>query len=124
MNGGEPGVLHGNRTYLLQTEDGQITDAHSISAGLDYPGIGPEHAWLHDLKRVEYVPISDDEALDAFELLTRLEGIIPALESAHAVAPPCARAETAARPSDGRQSLRPRRQGSRDRGASARGNRA
>jgi tryptophan synthase beta chain len=86
LNGGAPGVLHGNRTYLLQTEDGQIIDAHSISAGLDYPGIGPEHSWLHDLKRVEYVPISDDEALDAFQRLTRLEGIIPALESAHAIA--------------------------------------
>ncbi len=86
LNGGAPGVLHGNRTYLLQSDDGQIRDAHSISAGLDYPGVGPEHAWLHDLKRVEYVPISDDEALDAFRLLTRLEGIIPALESAHAIA--------------------------------------
>ena len=92
LNGGSPGVLHGNRTYLLQTEDGQIVDAHSISAGLDYPGIGPEHAWLHDLKRVEYVAITDDEALDAFESLTRLEGIIPALESAHAVAAAMARA--------------------------------
>jgi tryptophan synthase beta chain len=86
LNGGTPGVLHGNRTYLLQTDDGQIIDAHSISAGLDYPGIGPEHAWLFDRKRVEYVPIGDDEALDAFHLLTRLEGIIPALESAHAIA--------------------------------------
>ena len=86
INGGAPGVLHGNRTYLLQDEDGQIMDTHSISAGLDYPGIGPEHAWLHDVKRIEYVPIRDDEALEAFQLLTRLEGIIPALESAHAVA--------------------------------------
>jgi len=86
LNGGAPGVLHGNRTYLLQTEDGQIVDAHSISAGLDYPGIGPEHAWLHDRGRVEYVPVTDAEALDAFRMLTRLEGIIPALESAHAVA--------------------------------------
>ncbi len=86
LNGGAPGVLHGNRTYLLQTDDGQILDAHSISAGLDYPGIGPEHAWLHDLRRIEYVPVSDREALDAFRLLTRLEGIIPALESAHAIA--------------------------------------
>jgi tryptophan synthase beta chain len=86
LNGGAPGVLHGNRTYLLQTDDGQIIDAHSISAGLDYPGIGPEHAWLFDRKRVEYVGITDDEALDAFGLLTRLEGIIPALESAHALA--------------------------------------
>jgi len=86
LNGGAPGVLHGNRTYLLQTEDGQIIDAHSISAGLDYPGIGPEHAWLHDSKRVDYVAITDAEALEAFALLTRLEGIIPALESAHALA--------------------------------------
>jgi tryptophan synthase beta chain len=86
LNGGAPGVLHGNRTFLLQTDDGQIIDAHSISAGLDYPGIGPEHAWLFDRKRVAYVAITDDEALDAFALLTRLEGIIPALESAHALA--------------------------------------
>jgi tryptophan synthase beta chain len=86
LNGGTPGVLHGNRTYLLQTDDGQIIDAHSISAGLDYPGIGPEHAYLFDNKRVDYVAISDDEAVEAFHLLTRLEGIIPALESAHAIA--------------------------------------
>lgn len=86
MAGGAPGVLHGNRTYLLQDADGQITDAHSISAGLDYPGVGPEHAWLHEIKRVEYVPISDDEALEAFHHCCRLEGIIPALESAHALA--------------------------------------
>src|SRR4051812_45915503 len=86
LNGGQPGVLHGNRTYLLQNEDGQITDAHSISAGLDYPGIGPEHAWLHDLGRVEYVSITDREALDAFQLCSRQEGIIPALEPAHALA--------------------------------------
>jgi len=86
LNGGVPGVLHGNRTFLLQDEDGQITDAHSISAGLDYPGVGPEHAWLHEIKRVEYVPISDDEALEAFHQCCRLEGIIPALESAHALA--------------------------------------
>src|SRR5574338_599266 len=84
---GRPGVLHGNRTYLLQNEDGQINDAHSISAGLDYPGIGPEHAWLHDLGRVEYVSITDREALDAFQLCSRQEGIIPALEPAHALAP-------------------------------------
>ncbi|MFZ5932423.1 MAG: tryptophan synthase subunit beta [Pseudomonadota bacterium] len=84
--GGQPGVLHGNRTYLLQNEDGQITDAHSISAGLDYPGIGPEHAWLHEAGRVNYVSASDDEALAAFQLCTRLEGIIPALEPAHALA--------------------------------------
>lgn len=86
LTAGSPGVLHGNRTYLLQDEDGQIKDGHSISAGLDYPGIGPEHSWLKDTKRVEYVPIMDQEALDAFQLLTRLEGIIPALEPAHALA--------------------------------------
>jgi tryptophan synthase beta chain len=86
LNGGSPGVLHGNRSYYLQDGDGQILDTHSISAGLDYPGIGPEHAWLFDQKRVEYVPITDREALEGFQLLTRLEGIIPALESAHAVA--------------------------------------
>lgn len=83
---GAPGVLHGNRTYILQDDDGQITEAHSISAGLDYPGIGPEHAWLKDIGRVDYVSATDDEALEAFQKLTRLEGIIPALESAHAVA--------------------------------------
>ena len=86
LTAGNPGVLHGNRTYLLQDGDGQITEAHSISAGLDYPGIGPEHAWLHDIGRVEYVSIRDDEAVDAFQLCTEAEGIIPALESAHAVA--------------------------------------
>jgi tryptophan synthase beta chain len=86
LNGGLPGVLHGNRTYLLQDDDGQIIDAHSISAGLDYPGIGPEHSWLHDLGRVNYVSITDKEALDAFQLCSRLEGIIPALEPAHALA--------------------------------------
>jgi tryptophan synthase beta chain len=86
INGGRPGVLHGNRTYLLQDADGQILEGHSISAGLDYPGVGPEHAWLHDTKRVTYVPITDKEALEAFQLLTRLEGIIPALESAHGLA--------------------------------------
>jgi tryptophan synthase beta chain len=83
---GRPGVLHGNRTYLLQDGDGQIQEAHSISAGLDYPGIGPEHAWLHDIGRAEYVGITDDEALAAFQLCTRTEGIIPALECAHALA--------------------------------------
>jgi tryptophan synthase beta chain len=86
LNGGRPGVLHGNRTYLLQNADGQIDDAHSISAGLDYPGVGPEHAWLHDLGRVEYAAIEDDEALEAFQLCAKLEGIIPALEPAHALA--------------------------------------
>jgi tryptophan synthase beta chain len=84
--GGSPGVLHGSRSYLLQTPDGQVIEAHSISAGLDYPGIGPEHSWLNDMKRVEYVPIGDAAALEAFKLTTRLEGIIPALESAHALA--------------------------------------
>jgi len=86
LTGGAPGVLHGNRTYLLMDEDGQIKDAHSISAGLDYPGIGPEHSWLHDVGRVTYVSATDEEALEAFQLLSRLEGIIPALESAHALA--------------------------------------
>jgi len=84
--GGRPGVLHGNRTYLLMDADGQINEAHSISAGLDYPGIGPEHAWLNDIKRVKYLSATDDEALAAFALCSRLEGIIPALEPAHALA--------------------------------------
>src|SRR6187401_3566583 len=84
--GGRPGVLHGNRTYLLMDKDGQIQDAHSISAGLDYPGIGPEHSWLHETGRVTYLSATDDEALAAFQLLSRLEGIIPALEPAHALA--------------------------------------
>jgi tryptophan synthase beta chain len=84
--GGRPGVLHGNRTYLLMDADGQITDAHSISAGLDYPGIGPEHSWLHETGRVTYLSATDEEALEAFQLLARLEGIIPALEPAHALA--------------------------------------
>ncbi|MCB1392130.1 MULTISPECIES: tryptophan synthase subunit beta [unclassified Nitrobacter] len=86
LTGGRPGVLHGNRTYLLMDDDGQIQDAHSISAGLDYPGIGPEHSWLHETGRVTYLSATDEEALAAFQLLTRLEGIIPALESAHAIA--------------------------------------
>ena len=86
LAGGRPGVLHGNRTYLLMNEDGQISEAHSISAGLDYPGIGPEHAWLHDVGRVTYLTASDQEALAAFQLCCRLEGIIPALEPAHALA--------------------------------------
>lgn len=85
LNGGKPGVLHGNRTYLLQSETGQIKDAHSISAGLDYPGIGPEHAYLHDIKRVNYVSATDDEALKAFQYCTKMEGIIPALEPSHAL---------------------------------------
>jgi len=83
---GAPGVLHGNRTYLMQDEDGQIIETHSISAGLDYPGVGPEHAWLKDTGRAEYVSVTDEEALTAFRALTRLEGIIPALESSHALA--------------------------------------
>jgi tryptophan synthase beta chain len=86
MNGGSPGVLHGNRTYLLQDSDGQILEGHSISAGLDYPGVGPEHSWLKDIGRVTYVPVTDTEALDALRMCTRLEGIIPALESSHALA--------------------------------------
>jgi len=86
LTGGRPGVLHGNRTYLLQDSEGQITEAHSISAGLDYPGIGPEHSWLKESGRVEYVSATDDEALEAFQMLCRLEGIIPALEPAHALA--------------------------------------
>jgi tryptophan synthase beta chain len=86
LAGGKPGVLHGNRTYLLMDGDGQINEAHSISAGLDYPGIGPEHAWLHDLGRVKYLSATDKEALAAFQLCSRLEGIIPALEPAHALA--------------------------------------
>ena len=85
LTGGRPGVLHGNRTYLLQDDDGQILEAHSISAGLDYPGIGPEHSWLHDVGRVEYVSATDAEALEAFQLCSRHEGIIPALEPAHAL---------------------------------------
>ena len=86
LSRGRPGILHGNRTYLLQDADGQITEAHSISAGLDYPGIGPEHSWLHEIGRVEYVSATDSEALEAFQLCTRTEGIIPALEPAHAIA--------------------------------------
>ena len=82
---GRPGVLHGNRMYLLQDDDGQVQEAHSISAGLDYPGVGPEHSWLHEIGRVQYVSATDDEALDAFQLCSRLEGIIPALEPAHAL---------------------------------------
>ena len=86
LAGGAPGILHGNKTYLLQDEDGQIAEAHSISAGLDYPGIGPEHAWLKDSGRVEYTAVTDTEALTAFQLLCKTEGIIPALEPAHAIA--------------------------------------
>ncbi|MEQ1548282.1 MAG: tryptophan synthase subunit beta [Chakrabartia sp.] len=86
LAGGRPGILHGNKTFLLQDEDGQITEAHSISAGLDYPGIGPEHSWLHDIGRVEYQSATDVEALEAFKLMCAIEGIIPALEPAHAIA--------------------------------------
>jgi len=86
LSGGRPGVLHGNRTYLLQDDDGQILEGHSISAGLDYPGIGPEHSWLHDIGRATYVSATDAEALEMFGLCSRLEGIIPALEPAHALA--------------------------------------
>jgi len=86
ITAGRPGVLHGNRTYLIQDANGQVVETHSISAGLDYPGVGPEHAWLADSKRAEYVTVTDDEALAAFHTLCRLEGIIPALESSHAVA--------------------------------------
>jgi tryptophan synthase beta chain len=86
LAGGSPGVLHGNKTYLLQDEDGQITEAHSISAGLDYPGIGPEHSWLKEIGRVDYTAVTDVEALEAFQLLCKLEGILPALEPSHAIA--------------------------------------
>ena len=86
LSAGKPGVLHGNRTYLLQDDNGQIIETHSISAGLDYPGVGPEHAWLKDSGRAEYVSVTDDEALKAFHDLCLLEGIIPALESSHALA--------------------------------------
>jgi len=86
INGGRPGVLHGNKTYLLQDAEGQITEAHSVSAGLDYPGIGPEHSWLHDVGRATYLSATDTEALDAFKLCAELEGILPAIESAHALA--------------------------------------
>ncbi|MEP5938742.1 MAG: tryptophan synthase subunit beta [Erythrobacter sp.] len=92
--GGVPGVLHGNKTYLLQDEDGQITEGHSISAGLDYPGIGPEHAWLKESGRVEYTAVTDEQALDGFQLLCRTEGIIPALEPSHAIAAVAERAKT------------------------------
>ena len=86
INGGRPGVLHGNKTYLIQDDQGQIVEAHSISAGLDYPGIGPEHSWLHDVGRATYLTCTDKEALAAFQLCAELEGIIPALESSHALA--------------------------------------
>ena len=86
LSAGKPGVLHGNKTYVMADDDGQIIETHSVSAGLDYPGVGPEHSWLKDVGRVTYVSINDDEALEAFHLTTQREGIIPALESSHAVA--------------------------------------
>ena len=92
--GGRPGVLHGNRTYLLMDQDGQINEGHSISAGLDYPGVGPEHSWLHDMGRVQFMSATDDEAVAAFQLCSKLEGIIPALETAHALAGVIRRAPT------------------------------
>ncbi|UVO52924.1 tryptophan synthase subunit beta [Sphingomonas sp. SUN039] len=97
LAGGSPGILHGNKTFLLQNDDGQITEAHSISAGLDYPGIGPEHSWLKEIGRVEYDSITDVEALEAFKTLCRLEGIIPALEPSHAIAAVIKRAPTMAK---------------------------
>lgn len=97
MSGGRPGVLHGNRTYLLQDRDGQILEGHSISAGLDYPGVGPEHSWLKDVGRATYVPATDKEALEAFQICTKLEGIIPALEPSHAIAEVLKRAPTMGR---------------------------
>ena len=113
-------MLHGNRTYLLMNDDGQINEAHSISAGLDYPGIGPEHAWLADVGRVTFLSATDDEALNAFQLLSKLEGIIPALEPAHAIAKVLDLAPQEAEGSPhGGQSLRPRRQGSRFGGAAS-----
>jgi tryptophan synthase beta chain len=96
LSAGKPGVLHGNRTYVMSDDDGQIVETHSVSAGLDYPGVGPEHAWLKDIKRVNYVSVTDTEALDAFRALSRIEGIIPALESAHAIAYACKLAQTMA----------------------------
>ena len=96
LSAGKPGVLHGNRTYVMSDDNGQIVETHSVSAGLDYPGVGPEHAWLKDIKRVNYVSVTDTEALDAFRALSRIEGIIPALESAHAIAYACKLAQTMA----------------------------
>ena len=112
LTGGRPGVLHGNRTYLLQDADGQILEGFSISAGLDYPGIGPEHSWLHDVGRAEYVSITDAEALEAFQLCCQLEGIIPALEPSHALAHVMKIAPDLARRPDHRdEHVRARRQG-------------
>ena len=115
-------MLHGNRTYLLQDDDGQIIEAHSIRAGLDYPGIGPEHSWLHEIGRVEYVAATDEEALDAFQLCTRTEGIIPALEPAHALAHVDeARADDGRGPDHPDEPVRPRRQGHLHRRRASRG---
>ena len=112
ITGGDTGVLHGARSYLLQDEDGQTIESHSISAGLDYPGVGPEHAWLHDTGRAVYEPVTDAEAMDAFQLLCRTEGIIPAIESAHALAGAARLAPTLGPDAiDPGQPLRPRRQG-------------
>ena len=122
LTGGRPGVLHGNRTYLLQDADGQIIEGHSISAGLDYPGIGPEHAWLHDIGRVEYVSVTDAEALEAFTLSCGTEGIIPALEPAHALAHVAKIAPALpGGPPPGDEPVRPRRQGHLHRRRGARG---
>ena len=110
--GGKPGILHGMRSYFLQNSDGQIQEAHSISAGLDYPGVGPEHAWLHDVGRVNYVSATDDEAVEAFKLCCKLEGIIPALEPSHALAYVAKLAPDITKGSfDGRRSQRSWRQG-------------
>ena len=112
LTAGSPGVLHGSRSYLLQDDDGQVIEPHSISAGLDYPGVGPEHAWLKDEGRVDYVPITDDEALAAFRLCSEQEGILPALEPAHALAHVIKIAPTLPqRPPDRHESVRARRQG-------------
>jgi cysteine synthase len=117
LTAGTPGVLHGNRTYLLQDDNGQITETHSVSAGLDYPGVGPEHAYLKDIGRAEYVGITDDEALAAFHRLCRTEGIIPALESSHALAYAMKLAPTMRPgPAPAGEPVRPRRQGHRHRG--------
>ena len=122
MAGGSPGVLHGTRTYVLQDEMGQTVPSHSISAGLDYPGVGPQHAWLHDTGRATYAPITDVEAMDAFALLCRTEGIIPAIESAHALAGAMkvGRELGTGRDAAG-EPVRPRRQGRRHRGQVVRG---
>jgi tryptophan synthase beta subunit len=112
LSAGTPGVLHGNRTYLLQDANGQIIETHSVSAGLDYPGVGPEHSWLKDSGRAEYVSINDDEALAAFHNLCHYEGIIPALESSHALAHAAKLAPTHGEGQDpAGQSFRTRRQG-------------